>query len=300
MLNYDEFKDAIASQIKDFLPESYSDAAVSFSSVLKNNSLKLDGLNIRRDGESVCPTIYVNAIYNQYKDGRELEDILSEIAHIRQSHEGPLNLDVAAITDFSRIRDKLRVKLINSEQNTEYLKDKPHTEIADLSAVYYIDLGSDSCGNMTTVITDNLLSQYGVSIEELHLIAISNMGSQARFCTMFEVLSEMMPAQMFDNDFNGADNMLFILTNQNKVNGAAMLLCPDAMDMVREQIGESYYILPSSVSEILCVPFKDDLDVNSLKDIVHEVNSTQVAPDEVLSDTVYLYDYDKHCIVAAA
>ncbi len=300
MLNYEEFKDAVASSIKEFLPDSYQDATISIVPVLKNNSLRLDGLTIRRDGESVCPNVYINGMYDQYKDGRELEDILSEIARIRQSHEGPLDLDVAAITDFSRIKDKIRCKLINREQNADYLQDKPHTDIADLSAVYYIDLGSDSCGNMTTVITDKLLSQYDVTIEELHQIAINNMGSQARFCSVFEVLTELMPAQMSENDFSGADNMLFILTNQNKVNGAAMLLCPDAMDMVREQIGESYYILPSSINETLCVPFKDNLDVTALKEMVHDVNATQLAADEILSESVYLYDYGKHCIVAAA
>lgn len=299
-MTYEEFKDAVASQIKEHLPAEYDDATISITSVLKNNSLRLDGLTIRREDDTVCPNIYLNQFYEQYEDGRELEDILSDIARVRQSHEGPLDLDVAAITDFASIKDKIRVKLINSEQNTEYLQDKPHMDIADLSAIYYIDLGADDCGNMTTVITDNLLSLYGISVDELHQIAISNIGSQARFCSMFEVLSELMPAHMSEDDFRGADDMMFVLTNSNKVNGAAMLLCPNAMDMVREQIGDSFFICCSSVHETLCVPFKPDLDVKTLKDIVHDVNSTQVAYDEVLSDNIYLYDFDKHRIVVAA
>ena len=229
-MTYEEFKDAVASQIKEHLPAEYDDATISITSVLKNNSLRLDGLTIRREDDTVCPNIYLNQFYEQYEDGRELEDILSDIARVRQSHEGPLDLDVAAITDFASIKDKIRVKLINSEQNTEYLQDKPHMDIADLSAIYYIDLGADDCGNMTTVITDNLLSLYGISVDELHQIAISNIGSQARFCSMFEVLSELMPAHMSEDDFRGADDMMFVLTNSNKVNGAAMLLCPNAMD----------------------------------------------------------------------
>lgn len=300
MLNYEEFKDAIASQIKDYLPVEYSDSEVTINSVLKNNSTKLDGLIIKKTESNICPNLYLNQYYADYEDGREIEDILSDIAHVRQMNDAPVDLDVSAITDFSRIRDKIAAKLINTNQNREYLEDKPHTDIADLSAVYYVDLRSDSLGNMTTVITDSLLAQYDITLERLHEIAIQNMGTKARFCSMFEVLSELMSDSFPQDEFCPADNMMFVLTNESKLNGAAMLLCPETMDKIAEQVGSSYYILPSSIHETLVVPFSDGMNVEDLKNMVHEVNSTQLSADEILSDSVYIYDYDKHHIVAAA
>lgn len=298
MLNYEEFKDAVASQIKDYLPAEYANSDVTIHSVLKNNSTRLDGLTIKKPESNICPNIYLNPYYADYKGGRKIEDILSDIARIRQMSEAPIDLDVSAITDFCRIKDKISAKLVNTERNKEYLKDKPHTDIADLSAVYYIDLGSDSYGKMTTVITDTLLSHYGITIEELHEIAIQNMGTKARFCSMFEVWSELMGASA-PNEIQKVDNMMFVLTNDSKINGAAMLLCPATMNKIAEQVGSSYYILPSSVHETLVVPFSDGLNVEDLKNMVHEVNSTQLSADEILSDSVYIYDYDKHRIVAA-
>ena len=300
MLNYEEFKGAIASQIKDYLPSEYADSEATIHTVLKNNATKLDGLTIRTPQSIICPNIYLNHYYADYEDGRSIEDILSDIARVRQMHDAPADLDVSAITDFSRVKDKIVAKLINTEQNKEYLDDKPHLNFADLSAVYYINLGSDSCGSMSTVITEGLLSQYGLAVEELHEIAIQNMGPKAHFCSMFEVLSEMMGASSPD-ELQLADNMMFVLTNDSKINGAAMLLCPSTMDKIAEQVGSSsYYILPSSIHETIVVPFNDGMNVEELKNMVHEVNSTQVAADEVLSDNVYVYDYDKHLIVAAA
>ena len=300
MLNYEEFKDTIASQIKDYLPVEYSDSEVSINSVLKNNSAKLDGLIIKKPESHICPNIYLNQYYADYEDGREIDDILSDIVHVRQMTDAPADLDVSAITDFNRIRDKIAAKLINTYQNREYLEDKPHTDIADLSAVYYIDLRSDSLGNMTTVITDSLLAQYGITLEKLHEIAIQNMVTKARFCNMFEILSELMSDSLPQDEFCPADNMMFVLTNESKLNGAAMLLCPETMDKIAELVGSSYYILPSSIHETLVVPFSDGMNVEELKNMVHEVNSTQLSADEILSDNVYIYDYDKHCIVAAA
>ena len=74
----------------------------------------------------------------------------------------------------------------------------------------------------------------------------------------------------------------------------------ETMDKIAEQVGSSYYILPSSIHETLVVPFSDGMNVEDLKNMVHEVNSTQLSADEILSDSVYIYDYDKHRIVAAA
>lgn len=284
MLNYEEFKDAVASQIKDYLPVEYANSDVTINSVLKNNSAKLDGLIIKKPESNICPNIYLNQYYADYENGREIEEILSDIAHVRQMNDAPADLDVSAITDFSRIRDKIAAKLINTNQNREYLEDKPHTDIADLSAVYYIGLHSDSLGNMTTVITDSLLAQYDITLKKLHEIAIQNMVTKARFCNMFEILSELMSDSLPQDEFCPTDNMMFVLTNESKLNGAAMILCPETMDKIAEQVGSSYYILPSSIHETLVVPFSDGMNVDDLKNMVHEVNTTQLAADEILSD----------------
>ena len=300
MPNYEEFKNTIVSKIKNYLPADYADATVSINSVLKNNSTELDGLTIRREGESICPNIYLAQFYEDYIDGRTLEDILSDIAKIRQKNSSPVDFDITAITDFDSVKDKISIKLINSEQNAEYLKGKPHSEFADLSAIYYIDLGTDECGSMTTVISDYLLSQYGVSVEELHQTAIRNMASNARFCTMLEVLSEIMSDNVPADAFCAADDMMFVLSNKNKINGASMLLCPSVMDMIADKVGKDYYLLPSSIHETLIVPGRPDMEVGSLASMVCEVNATQVAKEEQLSNHVYRYDYDNHSLVIAA
>ena len=104
---------------------------------------------------------------------------------------------------------------------------------------------------MTTVITDSLLAQYDITLEKLHEIAIQNMVTKARFCNMFEILSELMSDSLPQDEFCPADNMMFVLTNESKLNGAAMLLCPETMDKIAELVGSSYYILPSSIHETL-------------------------------------------------
>ena len=51
-----------------------------------------------------------------------------------------------------------------------------------------------------------------------------------------------------------------------------------------------FFILPSSIHELLVVPKQDGMELSDLESMVKEVNATQVAPEEKLSDHVYEYD----------
>ena len=307
-MTFTEFQDEITSNIKQYLPDSYIDAEISINSVMKNNGLELQGLTIKKSGENVPPTIYLNSMYQDYLDGRELDEILRNIARIRQLHEEDIGLDVSSITDFSAVKDKIQIKLISREKNQDYIKqgNKPHIDVADLTEVFYIDLGEESSSNgfMSTVITEQLMQQYGITdVQELHDIAVRNMTPKARLTSIFQALSAMMPQTVSEEEFNPSDNQLFVLTNDKKHFGAAMLLCPEVMDNVAAEIGtESYYILPSSTEECLIVPEKTGMNVEELASMVKDINSDPniIGQDVYLSDHIYRYMYDSHQIQIAA
>ena len=63
----------------------------------------------------------------------------------------------------------------------------------------------------------------------------------------------------------------------------------NALEELSETIGSDLYILPSSVHE--CIAVSTELgDPETLAEMVQEVNGSQVAPEEQLSDHVYHYD----------
>lgn len=306
-MTLNDFQNEITSNITRYLSPSYHDAEITVNPVIKTNGVELLGLTIRRPGDNVTPTIYINSLYEDYVNGRDLEEIMRSIASTRQLHDGDIDLDVSSITDFDAIKDKIQIKLISRDKNQDYLRqgNKPHIDIAaDLTEVFYVDLGEDSNkGFMSTMITESLCRQWGIKdINELHEIAVKNMTPKARFSSIFQVLSEMMPQEMSDNELCMEDNQMFVLTNDKRHLGAAMLLCPEVMDHVADQIGtKAYYILPSSVEETLIVPEKPGMNVAELAAMVREINSSDVIEKDIyLSDHVFQYDYDKHQLIAAA
>ena len=95
-----------------------------------------------------------------------------------------------------------------------------------------------------------------------------------------EVMEEML----------AQESPLYVLTNQEKVNGANVMLCPVALQKVYEELGEPYYILPSSIHEVMVVRKSEDMDIGRMKEMVKKVNLSTVEPEDLLSYEVFRYD----------
>ena len=92
---------------------------------------------------------------------------------------------------------------------------------------------------------------------------------------------------------------MYVLTNEGSVNGAACVLSPEAMDKVRDTVGDGVYILPSSIHEVIILPMDRFDDPEKLADMVRSVNQSAVSPEIKLSDNLYTYDFDNHQLVLA-
>ena len=68
------------------------------------------------------------------------------------------------------------------------------------------------------------------------------------------------------------------------------MLRQDLMEEFAEQEGGSFYILPSSIHDLILLPDDPSVSVDCLKEMVKEVNETTVAREEWLSEDVYYYD----------
>ena len=299
-MNYEEFINTIESQIKNYLPDSYNDADVLINHVIKNNSVHLDGLLIRKHNSSVSPTIYLNNYYEQYENGRSMENIMEELSKRRiETDENPFT-EIDELTCLEKVKDKISCKLINYRRNIEYLSDKPYTPIADLAAIYYIEIGFSDYGYGSVVINNQILENYKISVEELHAIALQNMQKdKARLLPMTDILKGLLSDTSDISDFEKPNVPMFVLTNEEKINGASKLLDSITMDEVAKRIGTNFYILPSSIHETILVT-ATDCSISELEKMVMEVNETEVAAEEILSDHVYRYNYDSHCLEIAA
>ena len=86
---------------------------------------------------------------------------------------------------------------------------------------------------------------------------------------------------------------LYVLTNKSRMFGAACMMYPDVFKNATLEIKGDFYVLPSSIHEVLLLPSDNVFDAEGLGRLVREINENQVEPYEVLSNNVYYYDSEK-------
>lgn len=77
------------------------------------------------------------------------------------------------------------------------------------------------------------------------------------------------------------------------LNGATQIMDDNIRQEIAEKIGD-FYVLPSCIHETIIIPKDIGMELEELEHMVQEVNYTQVALDERLSDHVYEYDAKEH------
>lgn len=115
--------------------------------------------------------------------------------------------------------------------------------------------------------------------------AIRNTEQLAVIGSMFDVLDGGVSVDKWEPD----GSPMTVLTTTDQVNGAGVIFCDEVLRKIREKIGD-FFILPSSVHEVLVVPVSEGIDRAELEEMVKSVNRDEVAPEDRLSDQVYLFD----------
>ena len=82
---------------------------------------------------------------------------------------------------------------------------------------------------------------------------------------------------------------MYVLSNKLKNYGAACIAYPYILDMLAGVLKENFYVLPSSVHEVIIVPESSRIRQSELERMVREINETQVPEEEILSNHAYFY-----------
>lgn len=300
MLDYEIFKEAMVEKIREQLPEEYRGMKMEIRKVEKVNGAK-DGLKIYDESQKmrVTPTIYLNDVYADYERtgdldaaaGKAAENIANGFAYAGE---------VRSELDFEGAKDKIVFQLINTEQNRQMLSGMPHREFQDLSVIYRWVVKMDEGGIQSTMINDSLAAQMGLGEAELFKLASENTRKLLPpvVKTITEVMREIfskdgMPEEMIDMmvEEMPKEQTMWIITNDRGINGAVSMLYEDRLQELAQDMGSDLFVLPSSVHEVIAISAGMG-DPEELARMVNEINLSQVAPDERLSNQVYHYDKD--------
>ncbi len=296
MMNRKEFQQYLQETIKDYLPESYADAKITFNEVVKNNDTHLTGISIAKPGEHVVPNIYIENFWNDYQNGKDIDEIVGDIADMRIEYDAPnIGPDVAQqLMNYDAVKGNLQIRLCDTQENQDRLANLVHTEHSDFSATYHVNLQETEVGTASVAVTPAILETWDISVDQLHQDALAaDMNRDPMFCDMGSMMESMMFGQEPENLLDGGEPSgmgMYCLTNGDKMNGAGLILQGNLMQQIGEIVGGDFYILPSSCHEVLVVPETMEIDVKELSAMVQQINQTEVSVEDRLSDHVQHYD----------
>lgn len=165
-------------------------------------------------------------------------------------------------------------KVIISAVNKDNVKDGTvYLNWNDLALTFKFEV----CDGGYATINETLMSQLGISIEEL--VKVANRNMDIDIVNMSELFDVFTP-------FGSVD--ITIITNKKKMYGAGTIFKTDVFRDIADAHGKDLYILPSSIHEVLIIDAITE-DVDYLINMVREINEGFVAPEDRLSDNVYRY-----------
>ncbi|MBE5963237.1 MAG: hypothetical protein E7256_17955 [Lachnospiraceae bacterium] len=306
-LTYEQFLDAVLASTEKKLGESYF---VESKQIRKNNGTVYDGIVISQKDEEIMPNIYLSEYYDQYLAGKKMEQITDEIiAAYEDTYEERKELGEAFEFKYPQIKKQLVFRVISCMRNVELLKEMPYIPFLDCAITFQCIAKIDDKGLGTVRITNEHLKDWNITVSELFQAAYENTKRimPATIRTMEEILADLLGQEIAASDEADKDDILqlilanpkenkasmYVMTNELGINGAGCLLYQEELDAFEKWAGGDFYILPSSIHELILVPNADDFSISSLEEMVKDINDTKVPVEEVLSDQVYLYSQVK-------
>lgn len=299
-VDYQEFKDNFKDLVeKTFEDKGIHDVEVENRLVDKINET-YDAFTIKHTGSDVGVNISVTEAYRAYAtDEADIKTIAN--AMVNRTVEALLNAPVISegindIQNYDVMKNKLVMEVVSAETNAELLETVPHKDIEDMAVVYRFDVKDIVGEGATVIVTNKMLDNYGITPEQLHEDALKNAPEIRPIVIqgMAEVLAKQMGVEdmeMLGLNIPPEQEQIFVASVPDNVHGAGILAYEDFMDKASERVGnQSFFILPSSIHELLIVPDNGMMDLHSLEQMVREVNATTVDPSEKLTDNVYHYD----------
>ena len=289
-MEFTNFTTLVQREVEKRAGENYR---VKLNDVMKNNGVVLRGITLMQDDSNISPTIYLNPYYDAYENGdTTLGTVIDEVIDTYERNKINRSIDMKFFLNYETVRSRIIFKLINTEKNRELLRDVPYIPFHDLSIVFQCLVSEERFGNASILIHNVHLQLWKVNARELYECALENtpLLQGYELADMNTVLEEMKALGGIDDE--EIEDMqqevpMYVLSNKSRINGASCILYKDILKDFAMVVDKDLYVLPSSIHEVILLPSDGTQESVQLKEMVREINQSQVEKEEVLSDSVY-------------
>lgn len=295
-MNEQEFYEQFYEELKHLAEEQ--EISLSRVAVPKNNGI-LQGIQLNCKESNVAPILYPERYREELQEGASAGPLAKRV--FQEAMAGTQEVR-NLLPDMNRetAGTHLRSAVVGYENNREILKNVPHERVEDMALYARWDFGK----GVSAAIMEGMLSKLHMTKEEVLDTAKRNSRNQIILKPLGEVMEDKLREEGMDEGMiedmmaMQPNRFMYVFSTENYSQGAALAADPDALKQAYEELGEDFYILPSSVHETLLLP-KSECPCRpaELKEMVMDINRRMVAPEVRLTDSVYEFDGCKLSLV---
>lgn len=279
---YMNFKDFLSDFTTAILTQISDEFTPSVQTMAKNNGVIRHAIALTTKTSTEAPLIYIDSYYESYCNGISLDELVIKfLDEYRQCLPFEASFPNVPL-DIEQMKPFIFVKAIHYERNLPWLASIPHKRILDLAMIYEFVFPHSMDGYGFSAITYPVLNMLCLNEAELDTLAWENMRRENPPHT-FSVRHYI--------DLT-CHCTIHILTNHKKIHGAAYLFDTNVLQAMADYLESDLCIFPSSIHEVIIVPFDASSTKEELNAMVQEVNATEVAIEEQLSDHIYVFHRD--------
>ena len=290
-MNYKEYK----KELQELVQKEIGDQAkVVITTQVKSNDVIKEGITFEEAGTHAVPVIYLEEIYNTYQESQAIEESVETVLDIFRNSSPFQREDFALSWDL--IKPKIQIRLLKREWNKEYINSLIYREWLDFAVIPVVRVSEKEVGSAVASISKSMLAALQIDEKELWNAAFENLQKEYFF------VQDIRSIFIGETRQSQEDTGVFVATNWNFQYGARVILRKDILKDFAEKNGYNLFILPSSQNEILILGDNGEMQAEDLKEMVASINGDPklISKEEVLSNSIYYYDYEQDEVRIAA
>lgn len=193
---------------------------------------------------------------------------------------------------YDSIKDLLEVNAISEKYNRDVLAGTKYRVLGDIAIVYFLNATN---GDLDKVVkAAPVLNAISVKQIERDALLNSMIRNPAVIKSMDSEIESIIGISIPKDE---TISEMYIASVPSKKFGACVLAYPGFFEQAAATVGGSYYVIPSSIHELILVKDSGNLsddDINKFTSDIKLANKTILARDEILSDNLYHYDAEFH------
>lgn len=307
MMNKEEFEDELLDRLKKKMGEKYH---ITTKNVLKENGKEMTGITItgqNKQADSVA-IVYADGYFQEYLEGCDMDECVENFIKDYSLCNEKTICDMELLTEWENCKDLIYPILIHQDKNERLLRKVVHRKYLDFAVCYIVRIPCTEEANIMTRVDEDKLKVWNIDEEELHQRAMDNLqNGDCQIFRMGEVVKGLIRSEIFGHEDNDMDKEtedveinfdfikeddfgMYVLTNTRRYYGAAGILNTSVLENFAEQVQNDFYIIPSSIHEVILVPNDGSMQAEELRELINDVNQNFVKIEEILSDHAYYYD----------